>query len=69
MKRHITIPLLLLIYLAAVAYFAYPAKNPTLSYTQYFITLGVTLAVIIAASYFIRKKDENAKKYKKKDKD
>ena len=64
-RRHIIIPLLLLVYLVFMAYFTYPGTdNPELSLTQYCITIGITLVVIVAAFFFIRKKEENKQKYK-----
>ena len=63
-KRHILIPLVLLIYLAAMAYFNYPGSdNPELSLKRYYITIGVTLALIISLVFFLKKKEENRRKY------
>ncbi|GHT55186.1 hypothetical protein FACS1894145_8310 [Bacteroidia bacterium] len=65
MRRYILLPVVLLIYLAAMAYFTYPGRTQGgLSYTQYYITLGVTIVIIAALSYFLKKKDDNNKKYK-----
>ncbi|MDL2224510.1 hypothetical protein LJB92_04270 [Bacteroidales bacterium OttesenSCG-928-M06] len=65
-KKHIILPLVLLIYLAFMAYYFYPGKegNGELSFIQYYITIGVTLVIIIALYFFQKKKDQNKKKYK-----
>jgi hypothetical protein len=55
MKKHIALPLVLLIYLAFMAYTFYPGKNPELSYTQYYITVGVTLALNYCIAFFSEK--------------
>ena len=67
MKRHIMLPVILLIYLAFMAYFTYPGKtgNEHISLTQYYATIGITLIVIIALYFFQKKKDKNKEKYKK----
>ncbi|MDR0413107.1 MAG: hypothetical protein LBH61_04835 [Dysgonamonadaceae bacterium] len=66
MKRYILLPSVLFIYLACMAYFAYPGKNPEggLSYIQYYLTIGITLVIIGLLVYFLKKKDDNRKKYK-----
>jgi len=66
MKRYILLPLALLVYLAVMAYFTYPGRNESLSYTQYYITIGITILILIALSFFLKKKDENRKKYNRK---
>ena len=65
MKRHILLPIALLIYLAGMAYFFYPGRTDgSISFTQYYITIGVTLVVIVALSFFLKKKAENKEKRK-----
>ena len=60
-------PIALLLYLAAMAIYAWPGRNPgsSLSYTNYWATIGVTLACIIALTYFLRKRDKFRNKNKK----
>ena len=62
-KKHILLPLVLLVYLAFMAYTYYPEKNPELSYTQYYTIIGVTIVIIIVLSFFLKKKEEHRKKY------
>ena len=63
-KKHIIIPLALFIYLIAMAIYTYPkGDNPEVSLTQYYITIGITLVLIVAASYFIKKREEHKQKY------
>lgn len=65
-KKHIIIPAALLIYLGVMAYFTYPGtNNPELSLTQYWVTVGITLVIIIALTFFIKKKEDNKKKWDK----
>lgn len=65
MKRYILLPIVLLAYLAIMAYFTYPGRTQGgLSYTQYYVTISVTIVIIAALSYFLKKKDKNNKKYK-----
>lgn len=66
MKKHIVIPLALLIYLIGIAYLTFPGRNPDLGYTQYYISLGVTLVVIIGVYLAFKKKEDRAKKDKNK---
>jgi phosphotransferase system glucose/maltose/N-acetylglucosamine-specific IIC component len=69
MKRHILLPVVLLIYLAIIAYFTYPSRNISageISYTQYYISIGVTLVIIAALFFFLKKKAENERKRKDK---
>lgn len=63
MKKYIVIPAALLIYLGAMAYF-FPPEKTGLGHTQYFTIIGVSLIIIIAAAFFLKKKDKNAQKYK-----
>jgi LPXTG-motif cell wall-anchored protein len=56
MKRHILLPVVLLVYLAFMAYFFYPGKNSE-SHTQYYLTIGITLIVIGLLAYFLKKKE------------
>jgi hypothetical protein len=64
-KKHIITPLVLLVYLASMAWYFYPGANhPELSLKQYYITIGVTLGLIIALVFFLRKKEEYRQKYK-----
>ncbi|MDR2805142.1 MAG: hypothetical protein LBB85_05785 [Dysgonamonadaceae bacterium] len=64
MKRYILLPVVLLVYLACMAYFTFPGKNQGsgLSYTQYYITISITLIVIGLLAYFLKKKEDNKKK-------
>ncbi|MDR3340261.1 MAG: hypothetical protein LBT25_09275 [Candidatus Symbiothrix sp.] len=64
MKKHITVPIALLIYLAAMAYFMHPSRHPggESDFVRYYITIGVTIVIIIALSYFLKRKEENKKK-------
>lgn len=68
MKKYILLPIALLIYLAFIAYFSYPGRSVDggVGYTQYYITIGVTVLIIIALSFFLRKKEQNKKKHIKK---
>ncbi|MDR0427489.1 MAG: hypothetical protein LBH12_02675 [Dysgonamonadaceae bacterium] len=66
MKKHILVPIALLIYLGVMAYFFYPGKTDgSVSFTQYYITIGITAVIIVALSFFLKKKAENNEKYKK----
>ncbi len=62
MKRHKLVPLVLLIYLIVVGVFAWPGRNPDISYLQYGITIGVTVVCIVVLSYLLKKRDETRKK-------
>ena len=65
MKKHFLLPIVLLIYLGAMAYFFYPGRTDgSIGFTQYYITIGVTLVVIVALSFFLKKKAENKEKRK-----
>jgi amino acid permease len=66
MKKHIALPLSLLIYLGAMAYFFYPDENSQSNYTQYYISIGVTLGVIIALFFFLKKKEKIQDKRRQK---
>jgi phosphotransferase system glucose/maltose/N-acetylglucosamine-specific IIC component len=68
MKKYVIIPVALFIYLAFMAYLTWPAKNPAgrLSYTQYYVTIGVTTVIIFILAYFLKKKEENRQKKDKK---
>ena len=60
-------PVALLLYLATMAIYAWPGRNPgnSLSYTNYWATIGVTLACIIALTYFLKKRDKFRNERKK----
>ena len=62
-KRHIGVPAALLLYLIVIAVYAYPKSGrlPEVTYSQWFITIGVTLACIVAL-YFVLKKREKFRK-------
>lgn len=65
-KKHIWVPIALLIYLAVIAYFTFPGqgKFAGTDYVQYSITIGVNLILIAAVSYFIKKREDNKRKRK-----
>jgi hypothetical protein len=68
-KKHIILPLILLIYLAIMAYHTYPGHKPEsegISFSRYYITLGVEFIIIVALSFFLKKKNDNKNKYKDK---
>jgi hypothetical protein len=65
MKIYILVPLLLLIYLAFIAYFTYPGDNPELSYTRYSLSIGITVVIIAVLSFFLKKKSDRKKRWKK----
>lgn len=69
-KKHIWLPLVLLVYLAFMTYYTYPGRHADegVGYTQYYLTLGITFVLIIALSFFLKKKEENKQKYKNKNK-
>lgn len=58
MKRHKLVPLALLTYLVAISIYAWPGRNPEVSYWQYGITIGVTVVCIIVLSYLMKKREE-----------
>lgn len=64
MKRYILLPAVLLVYLACMAYFTYPGKNPdgALTYVQYYLTISITLIVIGLLAYFLKKKEDKKTK-------
>jgi uncharacterized membrane protein len=64
MKNYILTPSLLVIYLGFMAYHFHPAKNPELSYTKYYVTIGVTLVFIAASAFFLKKKADRKKRVK-----
>jgi hypothetical protein len=47
MKKINIMTLALLVYLLIMSYVGWPGRNNSLSYTEYFIVIGVTVAVII----------------------
>ncbi len=57
LKRHITVPLLLLAYLIGISVYAWPPRNPGISFTQYWLTIAISLACIVVLSYFLKKRD------------
>lgn len=69
-KRSIITPLALLIYLIAIAVYAYPGRNPDMSITwvQYGLTIGITLVCIIVLRILLIKR-ENAREKMKKEKE
>lgn len=67
-KKYILIPLALLVYLGFMAYISYPGKNPELSYTQYYITIAITLVIIAILPYFLKRRDEFRNKIKNREK-
>lgn len=69
MKSYIVTPLLLLIYVAVIAYMTFPGRTPEseLSYTQYYITVAVSVVIVIVLGFFLKKKHDNNQKYKNKD--
>ncbi|MDL2223603.1 hypothetical protein LJB98_05860 [Bacteroidales bacterium OttesenSCG-928-M11] len=66
MKKHIWIPIALLIYLGVIAFFTFPDREPSsgLSYTQYYTSIAFNIILIAAVSYFIKKREENKRKRK-----
>jgi peptidoglycan biosynthesis protein MviN/MurJ (putative lipid II flippase) len=63
-KRSVLMPLALLIYLIFIAIYAYPGRNPEINVTwlQYAITAGVTLACIIVLRILMVKREKMRKK-------
>ena len=64
LKRSRTIPLILLAYLIFMGFYAWPGRNPHVSFTQYWITMGVTFVCIIILSYTLKRRDEFREKHK-----
>jgi hypothetical protein len=64
MKRHILVPLALLLYLGTMAYFFSPWRTP-INIIQYCITVGVTLAIIVGVFFALKKKDAQRNLHKK----
>lgn len=63
-KKHIIISSVLLVYLIVMAYVTYPGtNNPELSFSRYCVTICITLAVIVGVFFFVKKREENKKKY------
>jgi hypothetical protein len=65
MKNYILTPLLLIVYLGFMAFYFYPERNPGLGYTKYYVTIGVTVVFIAASAFFLKKKADRKKKWKK----
>ena len=66
MKRHKLVPLVLLIYLVAISVYAWPGRNPDITYWQYGITIAVTVVCIIVLSYLMKKREEARNKNRDK---
>jgi protein-S-isoprenylcysteine O-methyltransferase Ste14 len=64
MKRYILVPVALLIYLGVMAYFFSPWRTP-ISVTQYYSTIGVTLAIIVGLFFALKKRDAQRNQRKK----
>jgi cbb3-type cytochrome oxidase subunit 3 len=56
-KRSIGLPAALLLYLIAIAIYAFPERMPQVTYTQWITTIVVTLVCIVVL-YFVLKKRE-----------
>ncbi len=58
LKRHVLVPLILLIYLAVMAYMGLPGlRSGVTPPMQYFGTLFITLGIIILLYFFMKKRD------------
>ena len=56
MKRSTVLPLILLIYLAGMAWISLKGvKSGETSYTTYFLTIAVTLALIVTLHFFLKR--------------
>jgi low affinity Fe/Cu permease len=70
-KRSTLTPLALLVYLVAIAVYAYPGRNPDMNITwlQYGLTIVITLVCIIVLRILLVKRENVREKIKKKDKE
>ncbi len=59
-RRAIGVPAALLLYLIAIAIYAYPESGrvPQVTYSDWFITIGATLACIIILYFVLRKREK-----------
>ncbi|HAC22470.1 MAG TPA: hypothetical protein DCF91_10325 [Porphyromonadaceae bacterium] len=69
MKRSLIITGMLLIYLAAIGYIAWPGNNPDTTYPEYFIVMGVSLAIVVILNIVLRKRELKRKEMRERDKD
>lgn len=59
MKKHIVIPVVLLIYLAVMSYIGYPSYvSGIFSPLYYFGVIGISLGVIVLLYFFIKKREQ-----------
>ena len=66
MKRSVILPLILLIYLIGISIYAWPGRNPEISFMQYGITIAVTLIVIVILFFLLKRRDKLRENMKKK---
>ena len=66
LKRSLVVPLALLIYLIGISIYAYPERNPEITWSQYWMTIGITLVCIVILKFLLAKRDKMREKLKKK---
>lgn len=59
LNKSIVIPAVLLVYLGVMAYMAWPAfRAGEFAAWQYFGTIGLTLAIVVALHFLIKKREQ-----------
>ena len=57
-KRSIGLPAALLLYLIVIAIYAWPGRLPQITYTQWIVTVAITLGCIVALYFFLKKREK-----------
>jgi len=57
-KRAIGVPAALLLYLIVMAIYAWPGRHPEVTYTQWIVTVIITLACIVFLYFFMKKREK-----------
>ncbi len=66
MKRSYLVPLALLVYLIGISIYAYPGRMPNITWTQYGLTIGITLVCIVILYFLLKKRDQMRDQRRKK---
>ena len=60
-KRSTGLPSVLLLYLIVMGVYAWPERNPEVTYTQWSSIIAITLACIVILHFLLKKREKNKK--------
>lgn len=66
-KRHILLPLVLVLYFAGMAVIAYPRYQASGNWREYYVTIGICLLIVLLLFFILKRRQKIRDRFSKKD--